>query len=327
MAQALTPYQLPANPYGASPWAGNLQRLAAALGARWAGQDAAGIQEKQRAAQSQVLSRFLSAKRGRTGESQYGTRDIAGPPVDTFLPSTIMGQPYRISDDGQQIPGPDPLDPELLKAAGTTPGLFALHQEEAQLIGEERSEKKRLNYAKRRLAKAETADDQEFWLSEIDAARAAERQIAGEAGVAKQERGFAQQKEIAGDVPRKVFDTNTLEMVMVPTREWRANEDRYKAEMPKTIDVVETATGKIISVTKKMLIQDIAEAELGQNRKYGSTKKLNAREAVMQKVMKGEKLDKGEEKIWEMLKSQMNIWKYLSTIGTGTGTGTYRNVE
>jgi len=181
MAQALTPYQLPANPYGASPWAGNLQRLAAALGARWAGQDAAGIQEKQRAAQSQVLSRALSARRGRTGESQYGTR---------------MGRPYRISDDGQQIPVLAPLDPEVLKAAGTTPGLFALQQEESRLIGEERSEKKRLNYATRMLAKAETDEDKEYWLSEINAVSRAERSLDLTAKIAEEERKFGIDKSL-----------------------------------------------------------------------------------------------------------------------------------
>jgi hypothetical protein len=146
------------------------------------------LEAEQRAAQSQVLSRALSARRGRTGESQYGTRDIAGPRVDTFLPSTIMGQPYRISDDGQQIPGPDPLDPELLKIAGTTPGLFGLQQEESRLIGEERSEKNRLNYATRMLAKAETADDKEFWLSEINAVSRAERSLDLDATKAEEQR-------------------------------------------------------------------------------------------------------------------------------------------
>lgn len=230
MAQALTPYQLPADPYGASPWAGNLQRLAAALGARWAGQDAAGIQEKQRAAQSQVLSRALSARRGRTGESQYGTRNIAGPTVDEFLPSTIMGQPYRISDDGQQIPGSDALGPEVLKAAGTTPGLFALQQEEDRRIGEERSEKKRLNYATRMLAKAETDEDREFWLSEIDAVSSVERDI--ESKIRMKEAVWDQEAAAKFDM-NWAIDKRTGESVAVSDFEMSKNPSRYR-KVPAT---------------------------------------------------------------------------------------------
>ena len=67
MAQALTPYQLPRNPYGGSPVAGNLQRLAAALGARWAGQEASGLQARQQEAQAEVLSGVYGAALPKSG--------------------------------------------------------------------------------------------------------------------------------------------------------------------------------------------------------------------------------------------------------------------
>jgi hypothetical protein len=200
LAQMLKGYEPPPNAFGYTRF-GHIETLANALFARQAGQDAADIQKKQLAAQSEVLSRLLRAKRGSSGESQYGTREVRGAPVDyvstlnAAAPFTTT-RPYRMSDDGQQIPGLDPLGPEVLKAAGTTPGLFGLLREEAGLIGEERSEKKRLNYANRMLAKAETDEDREFWLSEIDPTSRAERSIDLTATIAEEQRKLSIDKSL-----------------------------------------------------------------------------------------------------------------------------------
>jgi len=216
------------------------------------------LEAEQREAKSQVLSRLLRMRRGTPGESQYGTRDIAGPPVDTFLPSTIMGQPYRISDDGQQIPGLDPLDPEVLKRAGTTPGLLGLQQEESRRIGEERSEKKRLNYATRMLAKAETPDHKEFWLSEIDAISSVERGIESKIRMEEQEAA-------ARFAMNWAIDAKTGKSVAVSDWTMSQNPSRYR-KVPAT-----QQTGPIpswVGASNQKLLEEIATAQsiLNNNR-------------------------------------------------------------
>jgi hypothetical protein len=127
MAQALTPYQMPANPYGGSPVAGNLQRLASALGARWAGQDAAGIQEKQRAAQAEIYRSLSQAGLARPG--QLSQRQVPLPGPDYAMTRTE----YSIGDDGAQIPT---IDPTVMKAAGIEPAAYQVALVSAKAQGD-----------------------------------------------------------------------------------------------------------------------------------------------------------------------------------------------
>ena len=274
LSQALMPKEIRAfdpnirNPY-AQGTGTNIANVLQGLAQTYFAQDplrkADRLETEQRAAQSQVLSRALSARSGRTGESQYGTREVpsAGDPVDTFLPSTIMrSQPYRISDDGQQIPGSDPLGPEVLKAAGTTPGLFGLQQEESRLIGEERSEKKRLNYATQMLAKAETDEDKEYWLSEIDAVSSVERGI--ESKIRMKEAVWDQEAAAKFDM-NWAIDAKTGKSVTVSNFERSKNPSRY-SKVPAT-----QQTGPIpswVGADYQKILEEIATSQsiLNNNR-------------------------------------------------------------
>lgn len=140
MAQALTPYQLPANPYGASPWAGNLQRLAAALGARWAGQDAAKLKKGQQQARSDIQSRILE-------QGQIP----AGRPT------------YEIQDDGKYIPlqyakSAVSFDPATLERAGTTAPAAQIGVRQMQELAKKRFEDQRTIQLQQALIEAESDD-------------------------------------------------------------------------------------------------------------------------------------------------------------------------
>ena len=131
MAQALTPYQLPRNPYGGSPVAGNLQRLAAALGARWAGQEASGLQAQQQEAQAAVLSGVSGAGRARPGPF-FQEVDAMGPGA---LPGTreARTQIRQLADDGSYAP-PE-ISAETARAAGIDPLTLKTLMDDAKRTG------------------------------------------------------------------------------------------------------------------------------------------------------------------------------------------------
>jgi hypothetical protein len=196
LQRALSPIQLPQNPYGGSPLASALQRVTEGYLAGQEGREAAKYKRQQEDAQSRVLGELLSRGRGATGASQYGARQVSGgPPVDVFQPS-MRDEYYRISDTGQQIPASTALSQDVIKAAGTTPGLYGLQLEEARLAGRQRSEENRLNFAKRKLAESQTDQDKEYWLSEIDAVSRAERSLDLTAKIAEEERKFGIDKSL-----------------------------------------------------------------------------------------------------------------------------------
>jgi hypothetical protein len=138
MAQALTPYQLPANPYGASPWAGNLQRLAAALGARWAGQDAAGIQEKQRAARAKIYGSLFQAGQARTpAGGQYFEQVQAPVPGIAPGPGATQTQIRRVAigDDGREVPA-SAVSAETAQIAGIDLAQYKAMRDKARTEGD-----------------------------------------------------------------------------------------------------------------------------------------------------------------------------------------------
>ena len=131
MAQALTPYQLPRNPYGGSPVAGNLQRLASALGARWAGQDANRFQTQQQTAQAAVLSGVSGAGRARPGPF-FQEVDAMGPGA---LPGTreARTQIRQLADDGSYAP-PE-ISAETARTAGIDPLTLKTLMDDAKRTG------------------------------------------------------------------------------------------------------------------------------------------------------------------------------------------------
>ena len=233
------------------------------------------LEAEQLAAQQAIGSQFAQMRTPGT-DTTLDVRDMTVPPSQGFRQQQVRRRP--ISMDTPQF------TPAQMTAAGTTPELLqgriaeiTAGREKAYTARQEAEIDRRLEGITSAIAitgegpeRARLQSQRSQLLAIKDAAKTAVRQETQEAAFATEERKVAREKAKAGDVPRKVFDTETLEMVMVPTREWRADQDRYKAEMPKTTDVVELATGKLISVTKKMLLQDIAGVQAGEARKYGS---------------------------------------------------------
>jgi hypothetical protein len=131
LAEALTPYQLPRNPYGGSPVAGNLQRLAAALGARWAGQDANRLQKQQQAAQAAVLSRVSELSRAQPGPF-YETIQTPVSGIDS-RPGAVQTQIQRIADDGSVLP-PE-ISAETARTAGIDPLTLKALMDDAKRTG------------------------------------------------------------------------------------------------------------------------------------------------------------------------------------------------
>ena len=179
MKQAMTPYQLPRNPYGGSPVAGNLQRLADALGARWAGADAARLQEGQKTAQSQILANLLRGQTGVPGSEQYARGQIQVPTQDVqvtgeYRPIPTGGDWQRLTIDDT---GATVIDPAVLKTAGLSPGEYSILERKAKLEGAKISEANRIAFATQKLGEATTQDERKYWLGQIDAAEAAGREM------------------------------------------------------------------------------------------------------------------------------------------------------
>ena len=233
------------------------------------------LEAEQLAAQQAIGSQFAQMRTPGT-DTTLDVRDMTVPPSQGFRQQQVRRRP--ISMDTPQF------TPAQMTAAGTTPELLqgriaeiTAGREKAYTARQEAEIDRRLEGITSAIAitgegpeRARLQSQRSQLLAIKDAAKTAVRQETQEAAFATEERKVAREKAKAGDAPRKVFDTKTLEMVIIPTREWRANQDRYTAEMPKTIDVVVLATGEITQVTQKMLLQDIARGQAGNARKYKS---------------------------------------------------------
>jgi hypothetical protein len=284
LSRALMPKQISAydknnpNPYAQTAGT-NLANVLSGLVNTYSAQQQLGkadrLEAEQLAAQQAIGGQLAKMRTPGTG-SALDVRDLTVPPSQGFRQQQVSRRPFSM--DTTQF------TPEQIAAAGTTPELLQgriagirAGREKTYTARQEAEIDRRLEGITAAIAitgegpeRARLQSQRSQLLAIKDAAQTAVRQETRETARAKEARGVAREKEKAGDVPRKVFDTVTLEMVIVPTREWRADQDRYKAEMPKTTDVVELATGKLISVTKKMLLQDIAGVQAGEARKYGS---------------------------------------------------------
>jgi hypothetical protein len=132
LAEALTPYQLPRNPYGGSPVAGNLQKLAAALVARLAGEDANRLQKQQQAAQAAILSGIREAALPQSGPF-YETIQT---PVSGIAPGpgAVQTQIQRIADDGSVLP-PE-ISAETARTAGIDPLTLKAVMDDAMRTGD-----------------------------------------------------------------------------------------------------------------------------------------------------------------------------------------------
>tara|TARA_R110002051_G_scaffold72444_4_gene130900 strand:+ start:3972 stop:5999 length:2028 start_codon:yes stop_codon:yes gene_type:complete len=132
LGQSLTPYKLPANPYGGNPVAGNLQRLAAALGGRWAGQEAASLKKAQLGAQNQILAQLSSMEA--PGTAPTLRMSDTGMPMDDMA----MQQPrqQQVSRTPYAMDSPS-VSAEVLAQAGMQPGAYQLARQKAGAAGKE----------------------------------------------------------------------------------------------------------------------------------------------------------------------------------------------
>jgi hypothetical protein len=190
MKQAMTPYQLPRNPYGGSPVAGNLQRLASALGARWAGGDAVRLQEGQKTARSQILADFLLGETGVPGSEQYARGPMLVPSRDVqatgeYKRTPVGGDWQRLTIDDT---GATVIDPTVLKIAGLSPGEYSIAKQKAKLAGAKTSEANRIAFATQKLGEATTQKDRKYWLAQVDALKAAVRVMDLDRTIAKEGR-------------------------------------------------------------------------------------------------------------------------------------------
>ena len=284
LARALQPYKLPKNPYGGSPIAGNLQRLAEGYLAGQAGKRATSLEKAQKDAQAKIMAQILQLQQLPAGSTLNveEAEEIRGIGDDgRIIPAQVSRRPYST-----EMPT---ISAEVLETAGLSPAGWQLAEQKARTAGktaytaaQEAEIDRKLEAVTSAIAlsgegpeRTQLQRQRSQLLAVKDAAQTAVRQETQEITRAKEARGAAREEAKAGDVPRKVFNTETLEMEIIPTREWRADRDRYKAEMPKTVDVVELATGKTTQITKKMLLQDIARGQAGEDRKYGSRRGIS----------------------------------------------------
>ena len=151
MERALSPIQLPQNPYGGSPLASALQRVTEGYLAGQEGRRAAELQKAQSSAQNQILSGLLKAGSARTG--QLSQRQVPLPGPDYAMTRTE----YSIGDDGAQIPT---IDPTVLEAAGIEPAAYQVALASAKAQGDtltqarlERDIKNRLGEVGQKLAR------------------------------------------------------------------------------------------------------------------------------------------------------------------------------
>jgi hypothetical protein len=185
MKQAMTPYQLPRNPYGGSPIAGNLQRLADALGARWAGGDAVRLQKAQQGAQRQVLASILES--GGAAPPPGGSyfeqinRRIPEPATGMPPPPSVVETQLRrkeIDDDGRAAFSP--VSAEIAETAGIDPLQLKLRYDKALLAGDVATEKAIEREAKRGRAKAAAEQNWslvEQWENILDPTAGLEREL------------------------------------------------------------------------------------------------------------------------------------------------------
>jgi len=183
MKQAMTPYQLPRNPYGGSPIAGNLQRLADALGARWAGAEAVRLQEGQKRARSQVLASILEAggatpPPGGNYFEQFATDvPLAGVSPPPGARETQLRR-KEIGDDGRAAFSP--VSAEIAETAGIDPLQLKLLYDKARLEGNVATEKAIKREAQRGMERA-IADKNwplvEQWGNILDPTAGLEREL------------------------------------------------------------------------------------------------------------------------------------------------------
>jgi len=179
MKRAMTLPELPRNPYGGSPIGINVQRLADALGSRMFGADAARLQEGQQGARSKILAELLGAETGVPGSEQYERGPMLVPTQDVQATGEYRRTP--VGGDWQRVDiddtGATVIDPAVLKTAGLSLGEYSIAKRKAKLAGAERSQAERIAFATQKLGEATTQDDREYWLAQVDALKAAVREM------------------------------------------------------------------------------------------------------------------------------------------------------
>lgn len=234
LGQSLTPYKLPANPYGGSPVAGNLQRLAAALGGRWAGQEAASLKKAQLGAQNQILAQLSSIQA--PGTAPTLRMSDTGMPMDDMA----MQQPrqQQVSRTPYAMDSPS-VSAEVLAQAGMQPGAYQLARQKAGAAGRAAYTERQVKELEEGLAEALRSPD--------PASRALARQyqtLLDPTAVAlreAEERDLRKRKELSqrGAASYDIswaLDRQTGKQVPVSDLTLKENPERY-APVPETTDL------------------------------------------------------------------------------------------
>ena len=138
MERALSPIQLPQNPYGGSPLASALQRVTEGYLAGQEGRRAAELQKAQSSAQNQILGSLLGASRARTpAGGQYFEQFQAPVPGIAPGPGATQTQIRRVAigDDGREVPVSS-VSAENLQIAGMDPIQFKMLYDDARIKGD-----------------------------------------------------------------------------------------------------------------------------------------------------------------------------------------------
>ena len=241
LGQALTPYKLPANPYGGSPIGGNLQRLATAFAARQAGEEAASLKKTQRDAQNQIMAQILQLRTPPSGStlSIQEAEDIQGIGDEArFIPARVSRRPYSM-----EMP---PISAELLETAGLSPAGYELAALKSRTAG-------RTAYTARQEAEIDRT------LGSITAAIA----LAGEGPERERLQNQRSQLLAIKDAAKTALRQETQEM----DRAKEARQERRGLDV--LVDAFNIELGRNVKVTKREMRQNpdnFVKAKSGENK-------------------------------------------------------------
>jgi hypothetical protein len=234
LARALQPYKLPKNPYGGSPIAGNLQRLAEGYLAGQAGKRATSLEKAQKDAQAKVMAQILQLQQLPAGSTLNIT--------ETAMPISDMDMVQRRQQQVSRRPYSTEMptiSAEVLETAGLSPAGFQLAAQKARTAG-------RTAYTAAQKEELE-AGLVEALRSPDPASRALARQyqtLLDPSAVALrevEERDVRERKELSqeGAASYRInwaFDRKTKKLVPVSDLERKENPERY-APVPETTDL------------------------------------------------------------------------------------------
>ena len=249
LQRALSPIQLPQNPYGGSPLASALQRVTEGYLAGQEGRRAAEFEKAQSDARSEVLSGLLKAGSARTG--QLSQRQVPLPGPDYAMTRTE----YSIGDDGAQIPT---IDPTVLEAAGIEPAAYQVALASAKAQGD-------------KLTQARLEKDIKNRLREVGTMLVSDPQNEGLFAETEQLRALLVPEDVAKETvaDQRAKDKERRAALAERQKELRKLDETTKVVVDRRPG--SPTEGQAIPITNQMLLDDIEAAKQGNPRKFSAT--------------------------------------------------------